>query len=101
MLCEAIPFYGSLISFIGALGFGYLGVCVPAILWIVLNKGARQGPAHMVVLWYLHVLIFLIGLLITIGGTYANVVMIIDQYKTGQVGSAFSCHDNSNNVVGG
>lgn len=55
----------------------------------------------MVVLWYLHVLIFLIGLLITIGGTYANVVMIIDQYKTGQVGSAFSCHDNSNNVVGG
>ncbi|OCT47761.1 hypothetical protein CLCR_03500 [Cladophialophora carrionii] len=101
ILCEAIPFYGSLVSLIGALGFGYLGVCIPAVLWCVLHRDARKGSPLMVVLFYTHVAIFLLGLLITVGGTYANVVSIIDQYRTGQVGSAFSCVDNSNTVAGG
>ncbi|OQV05494.1 hypothetical protein CLAIMM_10221 [Cladophialophora immunda] len=101
ILCEAIPFYGSLVSLIGALGFGYLGVCIPAVLWFVLNEGARKRSATMMVLWYAHIGIFVLGLLITVGGTYANVVSIIDQYRTGQVGSAFSCVDNSNTVAGG
>jgi hypothetical protein len=101
ILCEAIPFYGSLVSLIGALGFGYLGVCIPAVLWCVLHRDARKGSPVMVVLFYTHVAIFLLGMLITIGGTYANVVSIIDQYRAGQVGSAFSCLDNSNTVAGG
>ncbi|KAH0842489.1 hypothetical protein AYO21_06705 [Fonsecaea monophora] len=101
ILCEAIPFYGSLVSLIGALGFGYLGVCIPAILWMVLNEGARKGTPVKIFMYYLHVGIFLLGCLITVGGTYANVVSIIDQYRAGQVGSAFSCLDNSNTVAGG
>ncbi|EXJ89997.1 hypothetical protein A1O3_03065 [Capronia epimyces CBS 606.96] len=101
ILCEAIPFYGSLVSLIGALGFGYLGVCLPAIFWFVLNKDARKGTPLQQFLCYVHIAIFLVGVLATIGGTYANVVNIIDQYRQGQVGSAFSCEDNSNTVAGG
>ncbi|EXJ94657.1 hypothetical protein A1O1_03053 [Capronia coronata CBS 617.96] len=101
ILCEAVPFYGSLISLVGALGFGYLGVCLPAIFWFVMNKDARKGSTAQQIMWYVHLGILLTGMLVTIGGTYANVVSIIDQYKQGQVGSPFSCMDNSNTIAGG
>jgi hypothetical protein len=45
------------------------------------------------------VLLFLIGLLITIGGTYAAVVTIQGQFQSGSVGSPFQCADNSNTVA--
>lgn len=42
-----------------------------------------------------------LGLFLSIAGTYSNISNIVDQFKAGKVGSAFSCADNSATVVGG
>jgi hypothetical protein len=104
LLSEAVPIFSSLVSLIGALGFGPLGICLPAILWFSLEQTqARDGPRKSVlVVWSTraaHVLIFLLGLLVTVGGTYANVISINDQFKAGSVGSSFQCADNSGTIA--
>lgn len=95
ILSEAIPFFSSLVSLIGALGFGPLGICLPAVLWFSLHKDLDKRTWAGRALWLAHIVVFLIGLLVTVGGTYANVVNINDLFKAGEVGSAFQCADNS------
>lgn len=99
IICEAVPFYGSLISVIGSLGFGPLGICLPVILWFCMHPGHRTGSANMQAMWWLHVLLFVLGLFVTIAGTYAAVVSIIEQFQNGSIGSPFQCADNSNTVA--
>lgn len=101
VLSEAIPFFSSLVSLIGALGFGPLGICLPAMLWFSMNKIGPSPSWTAWLVWILHLAIFLLGLLVTVGGTYANVLNIIDQFRAGQVGSPFQCADNSGTVAGG
>ncbi|ETS86274.1 hypothetical protein PFICI_00102 [Pestalotiopsis fici W106-1] len=100
LICEAIPFYGSLVSLIGSLGFGPLGICLPAIMWFCMHPQYRAGTLRMKVMWWLHVAIFVMGLFVTIGGTFANVVVIIEQFREGAVSGVFQCADNSNTVDG-
>lgn len=99
LLAEAIPFFTSLVSLIGSLGFAPLGVCLPPFLWFSLHHGYRRGTAAQQALWWLHIGIFMLGMFITVGGTYANISNIVDQFKAGRVGSAFSCADNSATLV--
>ncbi|KAF7538488.1 hypothetical protein G7054_g2889 [Neopestalotiopsis clavispora] len=100
LICEAIPFYGSLVSLIGSLGFGPLGICLPAIMWFCMHPENRTGTFRMKAMWWLHVGVFVMGLFVTIGGTFANVVVIIEQFREGSVGGVFQCADNSNTVDG-
>lgn len=99
LLAEAIPFFTSLVSLIGSLGFAPLGVVLPPFLWFSLHPGYRTGTAAQRAFWWLHVVIVLLGLFLSIGGTYANISNIVDQFRAGQVGRAFSCADNSATVV--
>jgi len=101
LLAVGIPFYTSLVSLIGSLGFGPLGVVVPPFLWFSLHTGYRRGTPREQALWWAHVGMLIGGLFLTIGGTYANISNIVDQFKAGKVGTAFSCADNSATVVGG
>ncbi|KAK4689575.1 hypothetical protein P7C73_g531, partial [Tremellales sp. Uapishka_1] len=95
VLASAIPFFGSLVSLIGALGFGPLGIMLPAVCWLHMYPETRTGSLKSKLAWGLHAFFVLMGAFCTIAGTYANIVNIIDQYKAGTVGSAFSCADNS------
>ncbi|KAK5690805.1 hypothetical protein LTR97_011966 [Elasticomyces elasticus] len=101
LLAVGIPFYTSLVSLIGSLGFGPLGVVVPPLLWFSLHVEYRKGSLREQALWWAHVGMLLMGLFLTIGGTYANISNIIDQFHEGKVGKAFSCADNSATTVGG
>ncbi|KAF2163166.1 hypothetical protein M409DRAFT_68765 [Zasmidium cellare ATCC 36951] len=101
LLAVAIPFYTSLVSLIGSLGFGPLGVVLPPVLWFSLHVEYWKGSVKQRALVWLHVGMFLMGLFLSIGGTYANISNIVDQFKAGKVGTAFSCADNSATVVGG
>lgn len=101
LLAEAIPFFTSLVSLIGSLGFGPLGVVLPPFLWFCLHRGYRRGSPLQQVYWWSHALIVLLGLFLVVGGTYANISNIVDQFRAGKVGTAFSCMDNSATVVGG
>ena len=99
ILSEAIPFFGSLVSLIGALGFGPLGICLPAVLWFSLHKDLDKSTWIGKSLWLAHVVCFVLGLLVTVGGTYANVVNIMLQFREGLVGKPFQCADNSGTVA--
>lgn len=96
LLAVGIPFYTSLVSLIGSLGFGPLGVVVPPFLWFEMNKDKGKGWK-----WWAHVGMVVLGLFLSVGGTYANVVNIVGQFREGKVGRAFDCGDNSATVVGG
>lgn len=100
LLAEAIPFFTSLVSLIGSLGFGPLGMVLPPILWFSLNKEKLHGTVRQRATWWFHMAILVMGLFLSIGGTYANISNIVDQFRAGKVGSAFSCADNSATVVG-
>ncbi|KXT18348.1 hypothetical protein AC579_938 [Pseudocercospora musae] len=91
LLAVAIPFYTSLVSLIGSMGFGPLGIIVPPFLWFSLNMDARTGTPREQMMYWAHVAMLLLGLFLTIGGTYANISNIIDQFRA----------DNSATVVGG
>jgi hypothetical protein len=99
ILSEAIPFFSSLVSLIGALGFGPLGICLPSVLWFALHRDTWKKSVVWKAGWVLQACIFLLGSLVTVGGTYANIVTIVNEYKAGQVGSAFQCADNSGTVA--
>lgn len=99
LLAVAIPFYTSLVSLIGSMGFGPLGVVLPPLLWFSIHPGYRTGTWKEQGLWWAHVAMLLLGLLLSIGGTYANISNIADQFRAGKVGTAFSCADNSATVV--
>jgi hypothetical protein len=69
ILSEAIPFFGSLVSLIGAVGFAPLGICLPAMLWFSLHPGYRQGNLKMKMLWVAHILLFTLGVFTIFAGT--------------------------------
>ena len=103
LICEAVPFYGSMISIIGSLGFGPLGICLPVILWFAMEQKRenRKNTMGAKAMWWGHALLFLLGLFVTIGGLYASVVTIHGQFQAGTLGSSFQCADNSNTVASG
>lgn len=98
ILSEAIPFFSSLVSLIGALGFAPLGICLPALMWFSMHPTYHRGSLREKAIWAGHVALFLLGVFTLVAGTYANVKNIVDQYKAGLVGSAFECADNSGTV---
>ncbi|KAK4549995.1 hypothetical protein LTR36_002962 [Oleoguttula mirabilis] len=99
ILAEAIPFFSSLVSLIGALGFGPLGICLPAVLWFSLHKDLDKSTWAGRSAWLANHFLFLVGLLVTVGGTYVIFVNINNLFNAGEVGSAFQCADNSGTVA--
>jgi len=99
ILSEAVPFFSSLVSLIGAVGFAPLGIVLPALLWFSMHPNYLQGSVKMKILWVAHAAIVVLGVFTLVAGTYANVQNIINSYKEHLVGTAFSCVDNSGTVV--
>ncbi|KAE9981418.1 hypothetical protein EG327_006226 [Venturia inaequalis] len=99
ILAEAVPFFGSLVSLIGAVGFAPLGICLPALMWFAMHPDCWKGSVKQKLLCVAHALILFLGVFATVAGTYANIKNIMDQYAAGQVGSAFQCADNSGTIT--
>lgn len=53
----------------------------------------RDSSNRLTLVWdVINGAIFLIGVFILVGGTYASIVSIKDKYAAGQIGSPFSCN---------
>jgi hypothetical protein len=96
IIAEAIPFFGTLLSFVSAISFTPLAIIIPMTLWLWDFADYRKGSIKKKLIWSFHVLMILIGLFQVVAGAYAAIQDIIDQYAAGTVSSAFSCADNSN-----
>jgi hypothetical protein len=96
ILASAVPIFNYLIALVGSLAFAPIALMLPTVLyfydhWNVIKVGTLLQKAE----WSLNVVLFLLGALFTIAGTYSVVLLIIQAYASGLIGGAFSCADNA------
>ncbi|KAH8734088.1 transmembrane amino acid transporter protein-domain-containing protein [Ilyonectria robusta] len=91
IIAESIPFFSDLLSISSSLFISGFTFYFPAIMWFML---IRKGP------WYskenlplaiANALIFIIGMIVLVGGTYASIDDIIMQFRDGTVRGVFTC----------
>ncbi|CAD6569446.1 MAG: hypothetical protein CYPHOPRED_003378 [Cyphobasidiales sp. Tagirdzhanova-0007] len=95
IVAEAIPFFNQLLGLIGSICFGPIGLMLPACIWFYDHGHYRKQGMLKRTYYILNGFLLLLGAFVTTAGTYAAVVGIKDAYKSGEVGSAFSCADDS------
>ncbi|KAH6611633.1 amino acid transporter [Trichoderma cornu-damae] len=91
VIAEAIPFFSDLLSISSSLFISGFTYYFPAIFWFVLlREGSlfeRKNLIHLV----LSSISMIVGLIVLVGGTYASIVDIRNQYKHGSVRGVFTC----------
>lgn len=99
IIASAIPFFGDLISLIGAIFGTTFCIQLEAGMWIYLQWPAYKKPELRTrFFWFgiaVNAFLILAGMFITVGGLYGSVLEIKDDFATGSVGSPWSCADNS------
>ncbi|RVX74994.1 hypothetical protein B0A52_01271 [Exophiala mesophila] len=96
LLAQAVPVFNYLLALLGTVCFAPLAMILPGLFWLYDHGAWRTGGLKKAVIYYLHCGMILLGLFFFIGGTYATITVIVDSYRSGGIGSAFSCADNSN-----
>ncbi|KAI0885529.1 amino acid transporter [Annulohypoxylon maeteangense] len=96
ILAESIAIFNYLLSLVGSICFAPMAISVPGILWLFDFSHYRTGSLWQKSQYFFHWFLVVLGLFITVGGTYSTILAIKDAYATGLIGSAFSCADNSN-----
>ncbi|BGP36177.1 hypothetical protein JCM10450v2_000075 [Rhodotorula kratochvilovae] len=93
LIAEAIPFFGDLVSLIGALIATVLSLQAPAWMWLYENRARlrtdRTTPFLLLVVF--NGIIIVTGSFCTVGGTYASVVAINRSLHSGSTNQPFSC----------
>lgn len=93
LLASAIPIFGSIVSFVGALFAPIVAIVPMGYVWLFDNwrgEARRKLSIQLQAIWA--VFVFLAGAFITVGGTYGA---IVDLISLGSEGKPWSCADNS------
>ncbi|CCF46466.1 amino acid transporter [Colletotrichum higginsianum] len=61
------------------------------MMWFILIKEGKWYSKKNIFWSILNGLIFIMGLIVLVGGTYSCIKSIIDQYSAGTIKNAFSC----------
>lgn len=96
LLASGIPIFNYLLALAGSLTFAPLALCLPGYLWIFDHGYYRTGGPLKAAAYWLNWLMILLGVFLTVGGTYGVIQQVIDAYANGEISSAFACADNSN-----
>jgi hypothetical protein len=89
---EAIPFFNALLGVIASLFVSGFTIYFPALFWFhLLKEGSWHSSWKNISYSILNAVVFLIGLVFLVGGTYSSVMDIVDGFKAGSVGSSFTC----------
>ncbi|KAJ5138218.1 uncharacterized protein N7515_003066 [Penicillium bovifimosum] len=91
IIAEVIPFFNDLLSISSALFISGFTFYFPAMFWfMLLREGSWKEPKN-IALAIVNGLIFVIGIVVLVGGTYSSIDDIIIKYDQGKVGGVFSC----------
>ncbi|KAJ5544451.1 hypothetical protein N7535_007150 [Penicillium sp. DV-2018c] len=91
IIAEVIPFFNDLLSISSALFISGFTFYFPAMFWfMLLREGSWKEPKN-IALGIVNGLIFVIGMVVLVGGTYSSIDDIIIKYAEGKVGGVFSC----------
>lgn len=91
IIAEAIPFFGDLLGIMSALFISGFTFYFPAIFWFQLIKEGKWYEKKNLFLSIVNALVFCIGMIVLVAGTYSTVVDIKRQYNDGTVRGAFTC----------
>ncbi|GKZ23010.1 hypothetical protein AbraIFM66951_001240 [Aspergillus brasiliensis] len=96
ILACAIPIFTYVLALVGSLGFAPLALCLPGWLWVYSHgEYWKSGGLVKRVVYLLHIGLIVLGLFMTVGGTYGVIVQIMNAYRDGEIDGVFSCADNS------
>ncbi|KAF2860531.1 hypothetical protein K470DRAFT_270587 [Piedraia hortae CBS 480.64] len=92
VVAEAIPIFNDLLGIISSLFISGFTFYFPALFWFCLVKQGKwyQGTKN-IVLSLLNAVIFLVGMIVLVCGTYASIADILESYRSGSVRGAFTC----------
>lgn len=96
LIASGVPIFNYLLALAGSLAFAPLALGLPGWLWIHDHANYYKGTILQRIMYLLHILLILLSVFLTIGGTYGVIAQINIAYRDGTIGSAFSCADNSN-----
>lgn len=96
VIAEAIPFFNALLGLISSLFISGFSFYFPALFWFaIVKEGKWNANTKNICLSVVNAIVFLIGMVILVGGTYASVEDILSEYRSGEVGTAFTCDSSS------
>jgi hypothetical protein len=75
---------------VGSIAYAPIALIFPACLWLFDHRDWWKRSFKHQVAYALHWLLLLIGVLVTVGGTYAVIKQIADAYATGVIGQSIS-----------
>jgi hypothetical protein len=99
LIASGIPIFNYILALAGSFCFAPVAISLPGWLWIYDHRDHYKGNMFQMALYAMHVFMIFLGLFMTVAGTYAVIQLIIDAYASGEIGSAFSCADNSGTVI--
>ncbi|KAI9932377.1 hypothetical protein ASPWEDRAFT_39737 [Aspergillus wentii DTO 134E9] len=91
VLAEAIPFFDDLLALSSALLISGFVLYFPPVMWFILLREGKWSDTTNILHGVTCAFVFLLGLLVLVGGTYASIQDILDSYAAGTVGVPFSC----------
>ncbi|KAK8024591.1 hypothetical protein PG993_012657 [Apiospora rasikravindrae] len=91
VIAEAIPFFSDLLAICSALFISGFTFYFPAMMWFMLIKKGNWYAKENIWSSVANALVFIIGIITLVAGTYAAIVDIIQQYNDGTVRGAFTC----------
>ncbi|KAI1007170.1 N amino acid transport system protein [Podosphaera aphanis] len=91
IIAESIPFFSDLLAISSCLFVSGFTFYFPAWMWFKLIKKGSWSSRENIFLSIVNAIIFIIGLIILFGGTYASIQDTLNQYAAGKVHGPFSC----------
>ncbi|KAF7540364.1 hypothetical protein G7Z17_g12232 [Cylindrodendrum hubeiense] len=91
IIAEAIPIFSELLSISASLFVSGLSLYFPPIMWFLLLKEGKWYAKENIRSAIVNGIVFLVGIIVLVGGTYATVVELINTFKSGSVSKPFSC----------
>ncbi|KAG0650811.1 Methyltryptophan resistance [Hyphodiscus hymeniophilus] len=91
VIAEAIPFFSDLLSICSALFISGFTFYFPAMMWFILLRKGKWHDRENLFLSIVNGIVFVIGIIVLVAGTYSAVVDIKNQYQEGTVRGAFTC----------
>ncbi|CAI6091387.1 hypothetical protein V2G26_019277 [Clonostachys chloroleuca] len=91
IIAEVIPFFSDLLSISSSLFISGFTLYFPSIMWFVLIREGSIWDPKNILLTVANAIIFVIGMIVLVGGTYASIVDIKKNFDEGTVRGVFTC----------
>ncbi|KAH8171034.1 transmembrane amino acid transporter protein [Sarocladium implicatum] len=91
VIAESIPFFSDLLSISSSLFISGFTFYFPALMWFMLIREGGLFERKNIVKTIVNAIVFVIGAVVLVCGTYASITDIIDKYHDGTVRGVFTC----------